>query len=81
MADLTADDLVAGSTYRAKKPRKIWSWSKGECLNDRRILWISKIKTQVQYDGPVIRPGQHYPTVDIDKFLKWASHKVENTDG
>ena len=65
--------LQVGRTYRAKKPGKAGdAWK--PLINDRTIKWIGSC--EVQYDGPSVARGRHYPKVPIAKFLAWASHDV-----
>ena len=68
--------LEVGATYRAKKPAKIWSFATGPCMNDRTILWISPGGARIQYDGPAVRNGLHYPLVTREAFLKWAGRRL-----
>ena len=70
--EIEAKDLKAGSYYRAKKPRKMFDGG----FNDRRILWINPDGDKVQYDSPTVRDGRHYPTVSIEKFLKWVGKEI-----
>lgn len=63
--------LEVGKRYRAKRPRR-----HGDGFNDREILWIARDGDRVQYDGPAVALGRHFPTVSRDKFLAWASHEV-----
>jgi hypothetical protein len=67
--------LVVGHVYRAKKPRPA-----GGILfpvyNDRVIIWIGE--TTVQYDGPAVPEGRHFPRVKKEAFLKWAAKDVTN---
>ncbi len=72
MTDITSEDLKKGSTYRAKRPRRIC----GRQYNDRTIVHLST--TRVQYDGPAVHMGQHYPMVSVEKFLKWAGHEIKD---
>lgn len=67
---LTADDIRVGKTYRAKKP--VMS---ALGYNDRTV--IHKGQRTVQYDGSAVKLGSRYPTVPMEKFLRWASHEVE----
>lgn len=71
--DLSADALKVGRTYRAKRPAKA-----GEFLdprfNDRTIKWLGG--DVVQYDGPAVAVGRHYPKTSVKAFLTWASHDV-----
>ncbi len=62
--------LVVGRTYRAKKP----ACAQG-LVNDRTIKWMSSYG-DVQYDGPAVAHGRHYPKVTKDAFLKWADRDV-----
>jgi hypothetical protein len=65
-------DIKLGAFYRAKKPRKLFDGG----YDDRKVLWISNDKRSVQYDSPTIGLGRHYPTVPIDKFLKWVGREI-----
>lgn len=65
-------ELKIGRCYRAKKPRPAGQFT--SYANDRQILRITS--TTVQYDGPSVHAGRHYPTVSKEKFLEWASHDV-----
>jgi len=69
---LEAKDIIAGHYYRAAKPRK--------CLdggyNDRGVLWINDRHDKVQYDGPAVATGRHYPTIPMEKFLKWVGSEI-----
>ena len=62
-------ELSVGRTYRAKKPGRI-----GSLINDRTIKWIGT--EEVQYDGPAVAFGRHFPKVTIADFLKWAERDV-----
>lgn len=65
-------ELVHGRTYRAKKPA-----NSGGLVNDRCIVYIdSQI---VQYDGPAVGFGRHYPKVDRAKFEAWAGTDVTDS--
>lgn len=68
--ELIREDLKVGSLYRAKRFREFFGLN-----NDRRILWIGS--SALQYDSHTVRDGRHYPTIDIDKFLRWASHEIK----
>jgi len=69
---LTVGDLKVGATYRGKRFREFFGHN-----NDRIILWISKQRDRIQYDSDTVRDGRNYPTVDVEKFLKWAKEEVE----
>ncbi|MGI4815886.1 MAG: hypothetical protein ACRYG5_10015 [Janthinobacterium lividum] len=60
-----------GQVWRAKKPRN----SNG-LVNDRMILHIDSTGA-VQYDGPAVQRGCHYPKVTQDIFEKWAGRQVK----
>ena len=67
---LTKEDLQVGGIYRAKRYRE---WL--HLNNNRRIVWMGD--ATVQYDSDTVRIGQHYPRIDIEKFLRWAKEKVK----
>ena len=71
---LTAEDLRVGKTYRAKKPRKAGVF--GDEYNDRTIIW--RDEHRIQYDGPAVPAGRHYPKVAVEAFLAWADREVED---
>lgn len=73
---LKASDIKVGRTYRAKRPQPV---GLGE-YNDRYVMWISPAGQQVQYDGPAVRDGSHYPTVSMEKFLAWVGSEVPAED-
>lgn len=80
MTELTEKDLVVGRWYRAKKPRRVartFGNADGE-PNDRKITWIGL--GQLQYDGPSVKFGSHYPKQDIEKFLKWVGRELTNEE-
>lgn len=62
-------ELKAGYTYRAKRP----GVSQG-LVNDRTIKYIGM--EFVQYDGPAVAEGRHFPKVSKEKFLAWADRDV-----
>lgn len=73
---LSPASLIAGHWYRGHNPRKI---SNG--LNphhgrypDRQIISLGR--RTLQYDGPAVKVGQHYPEVSIPEFLLWATADV-----
>jgi hypothetical protein len=74
MGDLRAEDIRVGAVYRAKRPRRTVG---GDVLNDRHVLWVNGDRTRVQYDSPIVPDGRHYPTVNMDAFLKWARREVD----
>ena len=62
--------LTVGRTYRAKRPA-----NSGGRVNDRTIVWKSQDGSLVQYDGPAVRFGAHYPKVTSDKFSEWEKSR------
>lgn len=69
---LRPEDITVGRVYRAKRPR---SHGRG-IVNDRTVVWVSEDRTRVQYDGPAVDIGKHFPTVDMAAFLTWAREEV-----
>lgn len=68
-----AIELRKGRTYRGKKPRAITQL--GDALvNDRTIIYLGI--DFVQYDGPAVKTGRHYPRVKREEFLAWAERDV-----
>lgn len=65
-------ELVRGRTYRAKKPANC-----GGLVNDRQIIYIDA--RIVQYDGPAVGFGRHYPKVDRAKFEAWVGADVTDS--
>jgi hypothetical protein len=65
-------ELKRGRIYRAKKPAN----SSG-LVNDRQILYIDDFC--VQYDGPAVGFGRHYPKVERAKFEAWAGADVTDS--
>jgi hypothetical protein len=68
--------IEAGKCYRSKKPVKCLDGG----FNDRRVLWVSHDGSKVQYDSPTIGQNRHYPTIVLEKFLKWAGKEITNTE-
>jgi hypothetical protein len=62
-------DIRVGRIYRAKKPAN----SQG-LFNDRQVLYVSE--NSVQYDGPAVGFGRHFPTVPRAQFEAWAGEDV-----
>lgn len=69
---MTADEIKAGHCYEAKKP----AFANGSYFNDRQVKWISQDRSVVQYDGPAVANGRHFPTTSMEKFLKWVGRDV-----
>lgn len=72
MKQLLASEIKCGRVYRAKKPMP----SIGMQFGDRQVKWISSDRGFVQYDGPMVSYGAHYPKVEMAAFLKWALRDV-----
>lgn len=66
-------ELKVGRTYRAKRPAAAGDYL-SPLVNDRTIVWLGML--EVQYDGPSVGFGRHYPKVSIEAFLKWAARDV-----
>lgn len=65
--------IEIGRTYRAKKPRRAGG-SFGPLVNDRTVIFSNGIV--VQYNGPAVATGRHYPIVTVEKFIEWAARNV-----
>jgi hypothetical protein len=63
-------EIVRGRAYRAKKPRQAGFGY----VNDRQVLWVGE--STVQYDSPSMSNGRRYPSIDKEKFEKWAGTDV-----
>lgn len=72
---LQAEDIQVGKTYRAKRPTQYLFGG----FNDRTVIWMGA-NGMVQYDGPAVKIGAKYPSVTMEKFLKWASYEVIEED-
>lgn len=64
-------EIKVGRTYRAKKPRE----STG-LVADRTVVWMDSFGTTIQYDGPSVKMGRHYPKVTRAQFEAWAERDV-----
>ena len=73
MATDNSLELKVGRTYRAKKPRPAGGGLTA-FVNDRTIMWIGSC--ELQYDGPSVKFGRHYPRVSIEEFRTWADRDV-----
>lgn len=62
-------ELREGRVYRGKNPRCCDGY-----INDRHVLRLNE--RMVQYDGPAVAPGRHYPMVSVESFLNWADRDV-----
>lgn len=82
LGEMTAADIVVGGLYRAKRPKPCGFLSTQ--IDDRVIIYMDKLDTGehrgLQYDSYSVRDGLHYPRVSVGKFLRWASHRI-NEDG
>lgn len=72
MSALKPEDVKVGFYYRAKKPKRCGDGG----FNDRRVLWLSRDRTQVQYDSYTVADGRRYPTVEMAKFLNWVEKEI-----
>lgn len=68
---MSALEIKVGRTYRGKRP----SNARG-LVNDRTVIWKSAFDGSVQYDGPAVRNGAHYPKASLADFRKWAERDV-----
>lgn len=74
---LTADDIQRGKTYRGKRWRAGFDFTTfTDVYDDREVRWISADQKSVQYDSAFIAMGREYPTVSMEKFLKWAKEEI-----
>lgn len=71
---MTAAEIKRGHVYRAKHPRKRYTLGLGDHFTDREVVYVDE--RRVQYDGPHIKLGQHFPTVSMDEFLAWVGKDV-----
>ena len=72
--------IQVNKTYRGKRRRRGFDYRDfTHVYDDRTVLWISVGRTKVQYDHPFITDGRNYPTVSMEKFLKWAKEETSNT--
>lgn len=55
--------LEVGKSYPARK---------GSRSPERTIIWINEVGDRVQYDGPAVQNGRHYPSVSTEDFARWA---------
>ncbi len=71
---ITEAAIQVGRTYRAVKPASTGMFS--ALFNDRTIIWISSDRAFVQYDGPGVPDGRHYPKAKMEEFCRWALRDV-----
>ena len=74
--ELIADDLIVGAMYRAKKPETIETIFR-PLKDDRFIIWLNADRTALQYNGPGVAKEIGHQTITVEKFLDWASHKID----
>jgi hypothetical protein len=67
-------ELVVNRTYRAKKPSNVNGY-----YNDRTIIYMNEVMGTLQYDGPAVALGRHYPRMDIKKFQAWVGSDVTDS--
>lgn len=68
--------LIVGHVYRAKRPKAMGWDAQGTFYNDRQILYIDRFGVNLQYDGPAVADGRHYPMVSVEAFRKWAKYDL-----
>ncbi|MEH3398773.1 hypothetical protein ELP90_10420 [Enterobacter hormaechei subsp. xiangfangensis] len=66
-------EIKVGRTYRAKRPRGTGTIFQ-PLVNDRTVIWIGM--NELQYDGPAVKNGSHYPRISLEKFRAWAERDV-----
>lgn len=71
---LTAADIKVGRVFSAKRPKVVGLFC--GYLNDRQVIWVGSLGTEVQYDSPTVANGRHYPKISMEKFLAWANEDV-----
>jgi hypothetical protein len=70
--ELTKADIKVGHTYRGKRfVRNSWGDT-----NDRTVIWVNQLGTEVQYDSSSVADGRRFPRVEMDVFLRWAKSDV-----
>lgn len=62
--------FAVGQVWRAKRPGNANGF-----VNDRVIRHINFLG-HIQYDGPAVGFGRHYPIVTEETFEKWAGRIV-----
>lgn len=70
---LRSEDVRVGRLYRGRRPHQnpfTQEW------DDRIVLHVDRLGVNVQYDSTSVRNGRRYPSVAMEKFLRWASHEV-----
>lgn len=55
--------LIVGHVYRAKN-----------LTEDRRLRYVGA--QHVEFDSPLVQPGDDYPTCSVEGFLDWAGADV-----
>ena len=63
---MKAEDIHVHGVYRGKR----------RGVSDRFVMFISSDRSVVQYDSDAVRIGQHFPSVSMDKFLRWAKEEI-----
>lgn len=74
MSQLTAADIKVGRVYSARRPQRVGMFP--SLLNDRQVLWIGALGTELQYDSPTVAIGRRQPKVSVEAFLRWAREDV-----
>lgn len=68
------NDIKLGRTYRAKRPAPAGGYP--AFYNDRTVVYISRDRSRVQYDGPAVAVGRTLPFVKMEQFANWACHDI-----
>ena len=69
---LQPEDIKPGKLYRSSDPAKGYY---GGIVNDRRVVWISSDRMQVEYIDCAY-PQQDPFLIRMHQFMKWADHEV-----
>lgn len=70
--------IQQGRVYRAITPRSCGATlhNQGGWVNDRVVLRVNLVGGDVQYDGPAVANGRHYPKCTLQSFKDWAGSDV-----
>jgi hypothetical protein len=68
-----------GQVWRAKRPVEVGgSLFEPGYINDRVIKHVGMFS--IQYDGPSIKNGRHYPSVTHEQFARWAGRLLDEKE-
>ena len=67
------EEIKHGKLYRGHRRRETLFTGK---FDDRRVVWIKKDRSQVQYDSYFVKMGQRLPRIPMEQFAKWAKEEV-----